>query len=139
MSLVSSYHVVVEWGDCDPAEIVFYPNYFSWCDAAFTRLIETAGWPYARLRGELGLIGLPLAEASMRFLRPSRFRQTLELRSRVEVWAERRFTVLHQAYRDDTLLLEGREVRICARPHPEDPQRIAAVAVPAEFKEAFEA
>lgn len=137
MSLESSYHVTIEWGDCDPAEIVFYPNYFAWCDAAFTRLIEGAGWPYARLRHDLGLIGLPLAEASMRFLRPSRFRQTLEIRSRVEAWEERRFTVLHQAWRDDALLLEGREVRICARPHPEDPQRIAAVPVPFAFKEAL--
>lgn len=139
MSLVSSYHVTVEWGDCDPAEIVFYPNYFVWCDAAFTRLIETAGWPYARLREAFGIIGLPLAETSMRFLQPSRFRQSVEFRSQVETWAERRFTVLHRAYRDDRLLAEGREVRICARPHPEDPQRIAAVPVPAEFKEALEA
>lgn len=139
MSRESRYQVSVEWGDCDPAEIVFYPNYFAWCDAAFTRLIENAGWPYARLRGDVGIIGLPLAETSMRFLRPSRFRQAFEIRSRVEAWSERRFTVLHRAFRDDTLLLEGREVRICARPHPEEPQRIAAVPIPVEFKEALDA
>lgn len=135
--LVSVHRVLVEWGDCDPAEIVFYPNYFVWCDAAFTRLIETAEWPYARLRQAFGIIGLPLSETSMRFLRPSRFRQSVEFRSQIEDWQERRFTVLHQAFRDDKLLAEGREVRICARPHPDDAQRIAAIPVPPEFKEAF--
>ena len=29
-----AYSVVVEWGDCDPAKIVFYPNFFRWMDAA---------------------------------------------------------------------------------------------------------
>jgi 4-hydroxybenzoyl-CoA thioesterase len=138
MSLVSSYTVTVEWGDCDPAQIVFYPKYFEWFDAAMTWLLEAGGWSYVRLLEDFGIIGLPLAEASARFLRPSRFRQRLEIRSSVERWEERRFTVLHQAYRDDVLLLEGRETRICGKPYPDDPQRLLAVPIPPEFREAFE-
>ena len=139
MALVANYRVTVEWGDCDPAQIVFYPNYFIWFDAAMTGLLERAGWPYARLRERFAIIGLPLAEASARFLRPSRFRQAIEIRSRVETWEERRFTVLHQAYRDEKLLLEGREVRICGQAHPDDPERLVAAAIPQEFKEALDA
>lgn len=138
MSLVSSYAVSVEWGDCDPAQIVFYPKYFEWFDAATNGLLELGGWPYARLLERFGIIGLPLAEASARFLRPSRFRQRLEIKTSVERWEERRFTVLHQAYRDAVLLLEGRETRICGKLHPDDPQRLQAVPIPPEFKEAFE-
>lgn len=138
MALISTYLVTVEWGDCDPARIVFYPKYFEWFDAATTALLEAGGWPYARLLERFGIIGLPLAEASARFLRPSRFRQQLEIKSSVERWEERRFTVLHQAYRGDALLLEGRETRICGKPHPEDAQRLQAVPIPLEFKEAFE-
>jgi 4-hydroxybenzoyl-CoA thioesterase len=137
MALVSTYRVTVEWGDCDPAKIVFYPNYFVWFDAAMTALLEAANWPYTRLQERFGVIGLPLAEASARFLRPSKFRQPLEIRSQVEQWEERRFVVLHQAYRDDVLLLEGRETRIFAKPHPEDAQRLQTIPIPAEFKEAF--
>lgn len=137
MSLASRYPVTIEWGHCDPAQIVFYPNYFVWFDAALRHLVEKAGWPYERLRERFGIIGLPLAEASIRFRRPSRFGQALEIQSRVEAWEERRFTVRHQAYRGDTLLLEGSEVRICGRVHPEDPERIVAIPVPEEFKEAF--
>lgn len=136
--LVSNYRVRVAWGDCDPAQIVFYPNYFAWFDAATYALIDSAEWSYARLAEEFGIIGLPLAEASVRFLRPARFGQHIDIKSRIEEWQERRFTVLHQGYRDDTLLVEGREVRICGQAHPVDPHRLVAVPIPQEFKEAFD-
>jgi 4-hydroxybenzoyl-CoA thioesterase len=138
MALVSVHPVTIGWGDCDPAEIVFYPRYFEWFDVATMELIERGGWPYTRLHERFGIIGLPLAEASARFLRPSRFRQKLEIRSSVERWEERRFTVLHQAYRDEVLLLEGRETRFCGKPHPDDPRRLQAVPIPPEFRESFE-
>jgi 4-hydroxybenzoyl-CoA thioesterase len=138
MSLISTYRVNVEWGDCDPAQIVFYPNYFAWFDAATRAMYETARWPYARLCERFEIVGTPLAEASVKFLRPSRFGQHFELKSRVELWQESRFTVLHQAYRDDALLLEGREVRFFGQPHPENRERLRAIPIPAEFKEAFE-
>jgi acyl-CoA thioesterase FadM len=27
--------ILVAWGDCDPAGIVYYPNYFHWFDTIF--------------------------------------------------------------------------------------------------------
>jgi acyl-CoA thioesterase FadM len=30
----------VQFGDCDPAGIVFYPNYLAWFDAAFGRMLR---------------------------------------------------------------------------------------------------
>ena len=30
MPLSSRHEVTVEWGDCDPAGIVYYPSYFRW-------------------------------------------------------------------------------------------------------------
>jgi 4-hydroxybenzoyl-CoA thioesterase len=138
MALISTYRVAVEWGDCDPARIVFYPNYFAWFDAATRALYTAANWPYERLTERFNIIGTPLAEASVRFLRPSRFGQSFDLKSRVEDWQESRFTVLHQAYRGDALLLEGREVRFFGQARPDDRERLRAIPIPAEFKEAFE-
>src|SRR5438045_8025153 len=80
----------------------------------------------------------PLAEASVKFLRPSRFGQSLDLKSRVEAWQESRFTLLHQAYRDDALLLEGREVRFFGQAHPQNRERLGAIPIPLEFKEELE-
>ena len=35
----------IEWGDCDPAGIVFNPRFFAFFDDATTLLVEAAGWP----------------------------------------------------------------------------------------------
>jgi hypothetical protein len=35
----------VEWGDCDPARIVFNPRFFEWFDAQTALIFETAGLP----------------------------------------------------------------------------------------------
>ena len=35
---VSKKHLLVEWGHCDPAGIVFYPNYLAWFDDCTTAL-----------------------------------------------------------------------------------------------------
>ena len=32
----------IEWGDCDPAGIVFYPRYFAMFDTSTTELMEAA-------------------------------------------------------------------------------------------------
>src|SRR5450631_3898284 len=40
--LVSEKRFLVEWGDCDPANIVFYPRYLKWFDACTTGLFAAA-------------------------------------------------------------------------------------------------
>jgi len=39
MSRTHVTRFTVEFGDCDPAQIVFYPNYFRWMDAASLRAL----------------------------------------------------------------------------------------------------
>ena len=34
MSIIKVYQVKVEWGDCDPYGIVFYPNFYKWMDSS---------------------------------------------------------------------------------------------------------
>ena len=34
---------MVEWGDCDEAGIVCYPNYFYWLDCTFQRWLRSVG------------------------------------------------------------------------------------------------
>ena len=35
--------IQIEWGDCDPAQIVYYPRYFAYFDACTTALFKKAG------------------------------------------------------------------------------------------------
>jgi len=133
----SEYTVNVQWGDCDPARIVFYPNYFKWFDEAGWALLAQLFPDKQALLERHGVVGFPIAEASARFLRPSAQYQTITFRSSIERWEEKRFTVLHQGYRDGQLLLEGREIRFVGRVHPQDPQRLQAIAIPPDIIEKF--
>ena len=40
--LTNTRTIRVQWGDCDPAGIVFYPRYFEWFDACTILLFEKA-------------------------------------------------------------------------------------------------
>ena len=43
--LTNTQQILIAWGDCDPAGIVFYPRYFAWFDAATAALFAAAGLP----------------------------------------------------------------------------------------------
>jgi len=137
MARTSTTSVTVQWGDCDPAAIVFYPKYFYWFDSASHALFDRLLEPKAEMLQRLGIIGFPLAEASARFLRPSRVGQAIEIESGIVSCSEKRFTVAHRCTRDGELLLEGQEVRFVGRVDPADPRRLRAVPLPAELLNAF--
>ena len=40
--LVNTRRLAIEWGDCDPAGIVFYPRYFAMFDASTAALFQRA-------------------------------------------------------------------------------------------------
>jgi 4-hydroxybenzoyl-CoA thioesterase len=131
----SRRRIHVEWGDCDPAGIVFYPNYFRWFDASTAILFDDAGLPLPLLYREHGLKGFPLLEAKANFSGSSAFGDALDCETSVAEWAAKTFTVRHLLLRDGALLVEGTELRVCAVPHPDDPQRIKAAPIPAVVKE----
>jgi 4-hydroxybenzoyl-CoA thioesterase len=137
MTTKSTISVTVQWGDCDPAAIVFYPKYFYWFDSAAHALFDRLVEPKDELLRRFGIIGFPLAEASARFVRPSRVGQAIEIESQVVSCSEKRFTVAHRCTRDGELLLEGQEVRFVGRIDPDDPQRLRSIALPADLVIAF--
>ncbi len=65
----------VEWGDCDPAGIIFYPTYYRWMDAASWHLFAQAGYTAARMRAEH--LSLPLVHTECSFVRSPTFGRSL--------------------------------------------------------------
>src|SRR5947209_20334928 len=63
--------ILVEFADCDPAHIVFFANYFRWFDDCTTALFLAAGLPIRSLFPSYGVLGIPVVDASARFLVPS--------------------------------------------------------------------
>ena len=129
--------VLIGFGDCDPAGIVFYPNFYRWFDTATHQMWRSAGYDIKRVRRETGLIAGPLVETGASYRAPATHGETVEVHSRVSEWGAKTFRVAHEIRRGPALLVEGFEVRIFARPHPEHPGRLQAVPVPEDFRQLF--
>jgi 4-hydroxybenzoyl-CoA thioesterase len=116
---VHTTEFTVEFGDCDPARIVFYPNFFRWMDSAARHYFEAAGLPsWRETEATDGIIGAPL----------------VAVESSIAEWRGRSFVMRHLIRRGGELLVEGTETRIFARLNPEDPTRIQAVELPERFR-----
>jgi 4-hydroxybenzoyl-CoA thioesterase len=122
--------------DCDPAQIVHFSNYFRWFDTASREFFTACGVPSWRdTERESGIIGTPLVDAQASFRNPATYGEDIEIESWVDSWSGKSFVMRHVARRGDTVLAEGREVRVFAVRESVDPPKIRAVAVPAEIRE----
>lgn len=128
------YHRRISFGDCDPAGIAFYPNFYRWFDEAVHALMDQIGWSWRRTAKEMGWLGLPCAQASASFIRPVTHGQAIRVETRVVGFEPRRIVFLHRVFRDDTLLCEGEEKRFVGVPHPDDPDRVRAIDAPEDLR-----
>ena len=92
--LTNTRVIRVQWGDCDPAGIVFYPRYFEWFDAGTILLFEKAtGMIKSRMLETYGGAGLALLEARAAFKVASRYGEDIEIKSEV---TEFRAALVHE-------------------------------------------
>ncbi|MFP5407226.1 MAG: acyl-CoA thioesterase, partial [Gammaproteobacteria bacterium] len=129
--------VLIGFGDCDPAGIVYYPNFFRWFDDATHSMFLALGQSHDRARREQGWIVWPLVDAGASFRSPARYNQVIEIHSTIDRWTRKTFRIAHRALRGDTVLVEGWEVRFIGEPHPDDPERLRAVTLPDSLRELF--
>jgi YbgC/YbaW family acyl-CoA thioester hydrolase len=127
----------VQWGECDAAEIIYYPNYFRWFDDCTQGLLRSVNLSQRHLRERYGLVGTAIVDASASFTAPLTFEDLLQTVSYVERWGTKSFTIYHRFDLDGKQAVEGREVRVWAlKPGPDGALR--AGTVPEEFKALFE-
>ena len=135
MSKTHVYPVNVQFGDCDPAGIVFFPNFSRWMDEASLAFFMACGVPpWRELVKTRGIIGTPLLEIHTKFMRPATYGETIHVHTTVEEWAAKTFRHRHTVRRGDTVLCDGTEVRAFCIRDPENPERIKAIAVPEDIK-----
>lgn len=126
--------IVVEWSHCDPAQIIFNPNYYIWMDQGTHHLLRLAGFDYRAAVKTTGFRGCPLVASKCDFHSPARFWDVLELRSQISKLGTRSFTVSHEFHLPGGLAASGQEVRVWGWDHPEDPDGLAAVNIPDEVR-----
>lgn len=135
MARTTAYSVQVQFGDCDPAGIVFFPNFSRWMDAASLAFFMQCGVPpWRELATTRGIVGTPLLEIHTRFLKPATYGETIVVHTHVEEWRAKVFVQHHRVTRGDDLLCEGRETRAFVVRDPADPGRLRAIPVPEDIR-----
>jgi len=131
-----SHHekIRVEWGDCDPAKIVFYPRYFAWVDAAGHHMLEKAGLHHDTLLETYGVRGLVLGHVEMDFKSTAIFGDTLDIETTVSKIGGASFSISHTISRDQQPVLTGRETRIWAVEDPKSAAGITSTRIPPEIR-----
>jgi 4-hydroxybenzoyl-CoA thioesterase len=135
MSKTVIYEVNVMFGDCDPAGIVFFPNFSKWMDASSLNYFVKCGVPpWRELVKTTGIIGTPLLEIHTKFFSPATYGETLQIYTSIEEWRGKVFMHKHIVKRGEVLLCEGTETRAFCKYQTDNPDRIQAIAVPADIK-----
>ena len=140
MSRTTTYTVQVTFGDCDPAGIVFFPNFSRWMDTASLSFFMQCGVPpWRELERTRGIVGTPLLEINTRFMKSATYGETLVVATHVEEWRAKVVVQLHRITRaradgGQDLICEGREVRAFVQRDPQDRDRLRAIAVPEDIR-----
>jgi len=141
---VYRHHVIVGWGDCDPAGIVYFPRFFEMFHGAMEQWFGDAlGQPYEVLIMGRKL-GLPSVHTEADFRAPCRFGERLVVELRVpklgRTSIELQYRVL--ARRGDALEAEprltGRTVCALMDLDPQRPSKGRAVAWPSDLRARIE-
>jgi 4-hydroxybenzoyl-CoA thioesterase len=125
--------VRIEWGDCDPAGIVYYPRYFAMFDHSTVLLLERAlGMRKLKLYEHYGFDGCPLVQTEARFHAPTRYGDDVEIETTVTQVGRSSFSLQHRLTFNGALAVEGNETRCWVARDPARPSGIRAQPIPDE-------
>jgi 4-hydroxybenzoyl-CoA thioesterase len=111
-ALRNSRQLRIEWGDCDPAGIVFYPRYFAMFDACTAALFERAlGVSRRRQLKDYDFVGYPLVRTRARFLKPTRHGDDVVIDTHIS-FARASFDIEHRLSLSGETCVECSEKRV---------------------------
>lgn len=122
----------IEWGDCDPADIVFYPRYFAFFDASTGELFHAMGYPLSRIREQAHCVGFPMVDTRSQFYKPSKYGDLVKIESEFTDIGRASFGVRHRLFNQGELAVECTEKRVWASSNPEG--KLQAIAIPDEIR-----
>src|SRR5690606_36428408 len=97
LMLVSRREVEIEWGDCDPAGIVFYPRYFAMFDRSTALLLERAlGMKKIEFAKHYGIVGIPMVDTGAKFIIPSKYGEVIAIETQATALRRSSFDVVHR-------------------------------------------
>jgi 4-hydroxybenzoyl-CoA thioesterase len=131
MSFTYRKQLTIEWGQCDPAGIVFNSRFFEMFDASTWQMFEAAlGVKPHELASTFGIMGLPLVDVRANFIKAVKFGDVVDITSRVSEFRRSSFDVEHRLSVVGELAVEGGETRVWASRSKDDPEKIGGTAIP---------
>jgi 4-hydroxybenzoyl-CoA thioesterase len=128
----------IEWGQCDPAGIVFAPRYFDMVTENTIMLFEAAGVPPKRtMLDQEGSAGYPAVELSARFFRPTSFGDIVTIESAAPAFGNSSFTIVCRISFEDRLCVEVTEKRVWTVKDASRPGGMRSERVPDHVRNAF--
>jgi len=114
----------VRFSDCDPAGIVFFPQYLVMLNGFVEQWFDEAlRVPYAALIGQRR-VGLPTVRLETDFTAVSRHGDVLTLRLAVEKLGRSSLTLRHEFFGGDELRLRALQVLVCTSLETHRPQAL---------------
>ena len=124
----------IEWGDCDPAGIVFYPRYFAMFDTSTTYLMERAiGMAKFDYLKAYDFLGHPIVETRAIFRVPTRYGDEVTIETAVAACGRSSIKIEHRLAKAGVLAVEGFETRVFVARDPAEPERIKSQPIPPEI------
>ena len=123
----------IEWCDCDPAGIIFYPRYFEIFDTGTTALFERAlGMSKIAYLKAYDFAGHPVVETRARFRQPTRFGDDISIETKLVECGESAFKLEHRISKGGALTVEGFETRVWVKRDAGNPRRMQPQPIPPE-------
>lgn len=126
--------LTIDWSDCDPAGIVFYPQFFRMMNTATHNLFGAAGLPFHEMVRKYATSGVPMLDVQATFRSPARYGDVVAIQSEIGEWRDKTFIVRHVMRCGERVVFEARELRAWAVEDKTAPNGIRAVSIPQEIK-----
>ena len=128
----------IEWGDCDPAGIVFYPRYFAMFDHNTTMLISKASRvTKPELLKRYDFAGYPVLSTQAKFMIPNIFGDDVEIESTFTRIGRSSFEIRHLLTKQGNVAVEANEARAWVKGAPEDKTKIKSHPLPEDLVAKF--
>jgi acyl-CoA thioester hydrolase len=100
VSAASSSTLRVRYAETDQMGVAWHGQFFAWFEVGRTDLLRQFGCTYRELEAD-GL-RFPVIEASARYLKPARYDDVLEVRTRVTAVSPVRLSFAYEVHREGT-------------------------------------
>jgi acyl-CoA thioesterase FadM len=129
------YQRLLQWSECDPAGIIFFPHYARWMVEGVNLLFLALGVDPNGLTESGALRGLPSTGFNMQFHAPAKLHDELTHEITVARLGSKSLTFRHRFLRGTECVAEAEEVRVWAE---SDASGMRAIALPDAVRTSLE-